>query len=431
LSRPARIWLLTAGEPLPTDPGTVRLYRAGQLAARLRRRGVDVTWWSSTFNHSTKQQRSSASNVVELDDGTRLWQLYGRSYSRNVSVSRLINHWQMAREFERIASREQVPDVIVASWPTPDFAAAATRMAREAGIPSVIDVRDLWPDIFVDVFPSGARWASRAALEPLFRHSRITFAHASNLVAISEPILEWAAHRAGRSVQSGRDRVFHLAYEPRQRSKDHFSGDAVKDVVGHLPPDVHVVCFIGSITRRIELGTMVDAAALLHAEGRRDIAFIVVGVGESLPVLLDKAAGLSNIHFPGWLDGPAIRRLLNRSEFGVLPYPSTPDFVRSYPNKIGEYLSAGLAVLSSTEGLVADLLEQRHCGYRYDARSARSLARTIVAAVDAPLELQRRRDAASTVFAEMFDAETIYSAYADFLIGLVPRARQGPPGARP
>ena len=52
-----RIWLLQDGEPLPTDDNP-RLMRTGTLAERLVEAGFDVTWWASSFQHSTKRYRS-------------------------------------------------------------------------------------------------------------------------------------------------------------------------------------------------------------------------------------------------------------------------------------------------------------------------------------------------------------------------------------
>ena len=41
------VWLVTVGEPLPTDPGSPRLLRAGILAGLLAEKGHVVHWWSS------------------------------------------------------------------------------------------------------------------------------------------------------------------------------------------------------------------------------------------------------------------------------------------------------------------------------------------------------------------------------------------------
>src|SRR5688572_12390199 len=49
-----KVWLVTAGEPLPLGKQEQRLLRAGLLARYLVAAGHEVTWWTSTFDHTSK-----------------------------------------------------------------------------------------------------------------------------------------------------------------------------------------------------------------------------------------------------------------------------------------------------------------------------------------------------------------------------------------
>ena len=53
------VWTICAGEPLPTDENQPRPMRMSMLTRTLRKRGHDVLWWTSSFNHSAKRQRTS------------------------------------------------------------------------------------------------------------------------------------------------------------------------------------------------------------------------------------------------------------------------------------------------------------------------------------------------------------------------------------
>ena len=75
-------------------------------------------------------------------------------------------------------------------------------------------------------------------------------------------------------------------------------------------------------------------------------------------------------------------------------------------------------MLSSTDGLVADLLARSGCGFSYEAKSASSLADTIIRAADNPASLEHAREAAREVFLKMFDADDVYGEYSRFVIGL-------------
>src|SRR5207247_1738128 len=120
------VWLVTVGEPLPTDGANDRLLRAGILADLLHRRGHTVVWWTSTFDHVRKRHRFDADTIRDLEPGYRLVLLHGTGYTKNVSLRRIADHRATARAFTRLAEAQDRPDVILCSLPTLELSAAAT-----------------------------------------------------------------------------------------------------------------------------------------------------------------------------------------------------------------------------------------------------------------------------------------------------------------
>jgi glycosyltransferase involved in cell wall biosynthesis len=68
-----------------------------------------------------------------------------------------------------------------------------------------------------------------------------------------------------------------------------------------------------------------------------------------------------------------IRTLLSRAHLGLVPYRNTPDLMMSVPNKVGEYLAAGVPVAACLRGTLARLLSERHCGLQFEAAQPTSL----------------------------------------------------------
>src|ERR1700682_190359 len=147
-------WLTTVGEQLPIDPGDSRLMRTGTLARFLCQAGHRVVWWTSTFNHVHKYHRFDSDRSVPVDTNLTIKLLHGIGYKRHVSLRRLIDHGIVARKFSTIARREARPDLIVASMPTLELAAAACAFGTRVGTPVVLDIRDLWPDAFTELLPT-------------------------------------------------------------------------------------------------------------------------------------------------------------------------------------------------------------------------------------------------------------------------------------
>ncbi|GAH39902.1 unnamed protein product, partial [marine sediment metagenome] len=100
--------------------------------------------------------------------------LRGCRYQKNVSIARYIDHQIVAFKFRMQSKKYSKPDVIVASIPDYLLAYEAARYARKNSIPFLVDIRDLWPDIFLDRFRSmGLYGLGRMALALDF--ARLTF----------------------------------------------------------------------------------------------------------------------------------------------------------------------------------------------------------------------------------------------------------------
>lgn len=210
------IWLVTVGEPVPIPGNEARLWRCGLLAKTLAQRGHRVVWWTSTFDHISKAYFDRPSGDVEAEvlGGVHLKWLHGRPYERNISISRLINHAQLGIQFSRLGKREaQRPDVIVVSFPTIELAYTAMKYARTYECPLLVDVRDLWPDIFVAQLPPPLRPFAKFALWPYFAMTRSVMKCASAILAVSQNYLDWATRIAGRKPYAV-DAVIPLGYEP-------------------------------------------------------------------------------------------------------------------------------------------------------------------------------------------------------------------------
>ena len=171
-----RAWIVTVGEPLPTDPSGDRLHRAGMISEALTRRGHEVLWWTSTLDHTRKQLRFDQSTTVKLPSGLVLRLLHGVRYSRNISLSRIWNHRQIGARFSSEASDLPEPDVILCSFPIIDLAERSAKFGTKRGVPVVLDVRDLWPDIFPQYLPAYSRPFARILIRPMAWKTRRAFA---------------------------------------------------------------------------------------------------------------------------------------------------------------------------------------------------------------------------------------------------------------
>ena len=410
---PMRAWLITIGEPLPSDPGPPRLLRAGILASMMQTRGVEVTWWTSAFDHQRKAMREGQAAIAP--QGHRMELLRGEPYASSVSFARIRNHRQTAEDFVRRADGVAPPDVVLCSYPTIELCEAAAAYGRRHRVPVVLDIRDLWPDIFLELAPRMLRGAARIALEGMFRASRRACADATAIIGTSEGFVNWGTRRAGRARRSW-DRPFPLAYEmetPAAAALE--SARRYWDDAGIVPGGA-TLCFFGTLSRQFDIPTVIEAARGLRD---RSIRFVLCGTGDRLEEYRASARDVPNVMFPGWVDAAAIRVLMERSLAGLAPYRAQWSFTMTLPNKPIEYLAGGLPVISSLPGELAALLQREDCGLTYAEGDPRALAGAIDRVVSDRSMRKRLASNARRAHEREFVAEKVYARLIDYLREIV------------
>jgi glycosyltransferase involved in cell wall biosynthesis len=416
-----RVWLVTIGEPLPVDEGLRdRLHRTGCLGQFLADRGHEVTWWTSTFDHMRKRHWFDANTTVQVGEKHQIRLLHGCGYRSNVSLARFRDHRQVAAQFARMAAAETTqPDIIVAALPTIELCRESVEYGRPRGIPVVLDMRDMWPDIFVDVAPRPARPLARLLLTSLFRQARRAIAGATAVTGITEAFVDWGLKR-GRRIRSNLDRAFPMGYVSAALPKDRLrAAEEFWDARG-IRDDGRcwAAVFFGTIGRQFDMTTVLQAARRLLAAGK-PVRFVLCGRGDRLEHYQKMAADLPNVEFPGWVDAAAIHVLMRRAAVGLDPLPDRYDFLASINNKAVEYLSAGLPVVSSpSRGVLAELLKCERCGQSYECGDSSALAEILLRLHDSPETLQAMSRSANSLFQNSFAAEMVYGQMEEHLRGI-------------
>ncbi len=206
-----RVWLLHIGEELALD-GTKRKFRYSYLADALTERRHQVLRWAPTFRHYGKVHRFKSDRRVDVDEGYAIQFVQSCGYRRNTSLARLRTYRVLGRRFRKLAESETPPDLIVAAVPSLEWAVAAVDYGGAHGIPVVVDVRDLWPDVFLNALPTPVRPGGRFLLAPYYRMARRACSRATALTAVSQSYLEWALRLAGRRARD-RDLIVPLGFE--------------------------------------------------------------------------------------------------------------------------------------------------------------------------------------------------------------------------
>ncbi|WP_048649308.1 glycosyltransferase [Nitratireductor soli] len=402
-----KIWIVRDLEPLRTDPGKPRLLRAGMLSMTLAARGHQTTWFTSTFNHYSRQHRVAGRQ--KLDKNLTVEVLAALGYSHNISLRRLLHNHLFARAFLRKAAvQKDLPDVIVADLPTTDAASAAVAFGKRNGIPTVLSIRDLWPDFFANFAPLPLRAAVRIGVWPLDRQARFACANADSLIGISKVYLNWGQQK-GRRSQTDLDRIFPLGF----RRQDEAPGHEIEAAMRRLgvPVGKHIVAFVGSWGATYDLALIRDVACLLAK--RDDIVFVLAGNASECPELERDFRALPNVILPGWLGPDEVAALLSNAQVGLLPYAEHAP--QGLPNKVFEYMAYGVYQLATLAGELKALYAETAAGRSIAGATPETLAEAVETVLaDQDIAMARRQRMAT--FAADFDARKIYAEMADHIV---------------
>ena len=404
------IWLITVGEPLPTDPGDPRLLRSGLLAKHLTDRGHSVTWFSSTFDHFQKRQR--ADRNVSMDfEGIRIELLKSTGYRRSISLARFVEHAGVARAFARRARELSKPDVILCSLPTLELCAEAVAFQKREKVPVLLDIRDLWPDVYYRVVSKMLRPLLRIVLHWQERKASLALRNASGIIGISSGYLDWGLARAGRS-QGDLDAIVPTGY-----SIGNLSDDQIEKGHNHLlslgiKDQRTIVWFIGTLNHHYNLAPVIRAARKFDARSDSPL-FVISGAGELENMWRMQAEGLSNMIFTGWIHRSEIHWLRQNASIGLQPY--TFDAMMSLPNKTFEYMSAGLPIVSSLAGENAELLWSSETGIVYEVNNPENCYEAIDRLISDRKLLGKMSDNARRLFNDHFSIDATFGELARLL----------------
>ena len=132
------------------------------------------------------------------------------------------------------------------------------------------------------------------------------------------------------------------------------------------------VCFIGGISPIRGTKELVDAMAFTDCQ---------LALAGEIPVdfksTLEESEGWKNVHALGFITRAEALAIKQKAIAGMVTFLPYPNHVNAQPNKIFEYMAAGLPVIGSNFTMWRDLLEKNKCGMCVDPTSPKEIAEAI------------------------------------------------------
>lgn len=358
-----KIWILQTGEPLHSDDFGLRPMRAINLTNALIEKGHHVTLWSSCFFHQKKCHRTNSFSQVYISPLLTILLIPSMGYKSNIGIDRLIDHFQLAFNLKRVldSNSYELPDIAFIGYPPIEIASVMISWLKHRQVPTILDVKDLWPHIFVEAFPRLIRFPARIILDPYFRLAKQAIRNASVLTSMTNSYLDFILDFAMRK-RSTFDTVLSLIPSHISTSDSELK-EALKwwEYFGLDFSHSKRIVFVGSLSQAFSFTYIRDAIKMLR-DANVPIEFVICGRGGDEVLIKHLFSDIPSVYFPGWISSSQICALMNRSFATIAPYKNTLNFTKNFPNKIIDSLGFGVPVITSLKGEVQRFIVENETG---------------------------------------------------------------------
>ena len=196
-------------------------------------------------------------------------------------------------------------------------------------------------------------------------------------------------------------------------------------------PETFVVTFAGTIGMASGLEVALDAAARLKAQGRADIAFLLIGDGAVRAGLEQRARaeGLDTVDFTGLVPRPELPAYLASSDACLVHFRKDDLFGTILPSKFFEDAAMERPILLGFEGDARAMLEEAGCGIAFEPSNDAELAAAALRLAGDPDACARMGVAGRRYVLEHFDRRALAHDYLEILERVCAAARRGGRGA--
>jgi glycosyltransferase involved in cell wall biosynthesis len=351
---PAAQRILIVSHYFPPEAGAPQA-RLSALAAAWAAGGDRVTVLTGMPNHPTGVLRPEYRRAIlrrERRDGYRVVRTWLYATPNEGIVRKTLCHLSfMVTSLLLGGLACGRADTVVVSSPTFFSIGSAWLLARLRRARLVIEVRDLWPAIFVEL----GVLTNRRIIGLLERLELAAYAAADQVVVVSDGFRANLIERGvpAEKVHTIRNGVSLDRFQPRAHS---LGVEETRARLGARPGDC-LVLYAGTHGISHALPAVADAAARLSGA---PVHVALVGDGADKPRLQRRIAelGLDNVTLAPAMPPDEVPGLLEAADICLVPLRDVPLFATFIPSKMFEYLAAAKPVVGSVAGESAQILRE-------------------------------------------------------------------------
>ncbi|THD66795.1 glycosyltransferase WbuB [Robertkochia marina] len=345
----------------PKEPGPTRSY---WVARELIKSGHKVTMLTTSSTVKSNKDRGRV-----LIDGIDVIYL-NIPYHGSMSVkSRLMAFLKFAYQSSLFVLKQKNIDLVIAtSTPlTVGIPALLGKWFRR--FPFIFEVRDLWPEVPIQMGGLQNKFAIKAArlLEETI------YVNATHIIALSPGMMDGVLSKgiSPSKVNMIPNMSKPDVFWPRPKNTELMEKLRLKE-------DTFKVIYFGALGLANALDYIVQAAEILKYDQR--IEFIFAGGGGVEEDLKQqcKDLQLTNVRILGNFPMSTLSEIVNLADVSLVTFKNLPILATNSPNKLFDSLSAGKPIIVNSAGWTKSMVEEYQCGFYVHPEQPEDLVRSII-----------------------------------------------------
>ena len=314
-----------------------------------------------------------------------------------------ISFWPSSRLFS--SNRVRDPDVVIGTSPTFFAPMAARGFARSKNVPFLMEVRDLWPGIFVELgviqnkmiinlLEAWELWMYKQAVKVI----TVTSSFKENIVkrGIPEAKIEVVPNGADIEFWKPLDRPSTLDRELNLEKK-------------------FVVLYIGAHGISQALDQVLEAAKTLM--DKKEITFLFVGSGSKKEELVKIAneENIENVIFHDPVSKDQVKEFYNLADVCLVPLQDVDLFKTFIPSKMFEIMAMETPIVASLEGEAKAILEESKSALITPPEDSQALAEAITLLYNQPQKRKKLAKLGRKFVKENFSRKALAEKYISLM----------------
>lgn len=314
---------------------------------------------------------------------------------KKTSFYRLINGIGFAAQSIKEAKKIEKIDLVLTTCPPPLINIAGWYIARRKHAKLIYDVRDIWPDVAVEM----GSFTEKSIYYKVFNYiKKFMVRHADIITAVSDGKVEKLSALAKRKKVVCIPNGF---YEPfLENSINEKLFDKIKSYCG-------IKCiYVGNLGLAQGLMQLLEIAEKCK-ENNLDASFVIYGSGAEEKQLKEYVQNkkLENVHFEGRLPNKDMYTVLKAGDFSFVPLVNA-NLKDSIPTKLYESLGVGCPVLLAAEGDSVKVLEDTGYGVAVSPYNSEELWNGFLKLFDKEQDVFEKKNYAMEIIRDKYSLRT-------------------------